>query len=285
MDLEELRAQTSTVINDLECILETYRISETEIYFVNHKDIEFIEGLIEGVNSHKEKEALRANRHKIGPDEMKPHKLLKEDKKILNRIVKHAEQYKKSGVVRYRIQDDYMTSNEIKEAIKKYLDSKFLNKSDSKFLVSVFHFLDEHNLSAKQTIFIENLFDIVDEKTKKEKSGIIYFNPTGDLEIYTMGNRVINYALGRGRIPNIVSGEDVIEAKDKYLREGEAGLDKLRERLRIEMAGKKGLNNRIFSKYESVIKLLEKYMAVINLDSYVIDGLKCAIPKHLVQQD
>ncbi len=282
MNLDELKAESHKIKNDLEGILGTFRVSESEVYFVHRGDIAFIKQLINDTDAHYTEEVSKVNTDMIAPADMKPYRFSDKDKKIIDRIVEHAKQYRESGIVKYRIQDCYMTSQEVKEAIKIYLDSKFLNRSDFRFLGSTFSYLDKYNLSAKQIIIIEKIFDKVDERTEREGAGIIYFDLTGDPEINDMGNRLINCALGRGRNPDAVCGGDVIEAKDKYFCKGEAGLDELRERLRIEMKGKGRTDRRIFSQYEPVIKLLERYMAAINPDSYFIDGLKCAIPKDIV---
>lgn len=259
MNLDELKAESHKIKNDLEGILGTFMVSESEVYFVNRGDIAFIKQLISDVDAHYMEQVKDVNTGSIAPGGMKPYRLSNENKKIIDRILEHAEQYRGSGIVKYRIQDCYMTSQDVKEAIKKYLDSKFLNRFHFRFLGLIFSYLDKHNLSAKQIITIEKIFDKVDERAEREEAGIIYFDPTGDPEINDMGNRLINCALGRGRKPNTVCGEDVIEAKDKYFLEGGVGLDELRERLRIEMKEKGRTNCRTFSQYEPVIKLLERY--------------------------
>lgn len=279
MNLDKLKAKKYGIKNDLEGILGTFRVSESEIYFVHRKDIQFIEELLKQIDSHYEEEVRKVNTGIIREEEVVPYNISSGDRKIIDRIVEHAQQYKEFGKVKYRIQDQYMAPSEVENEIKEYYPSKFLNKNDVDFLNSILSNLNKHyNLSAKQIIHVERIFDTVDERKEKEKAGVICFDPTNDPKIYDMGKRLINCAIGRRMVSNAVSGEDVIEAKEKYFLKGEAGLDELRESIKIELKNSK-TKTRTLSDYEPVIKLLEKYMATINLNKYVIDGLKSATPR------
>ncbi len=204
--------------------------------------------------------------------------VLRNDKNsaILLKIEEHARYNRDNGEVRYSIRGEFLKPEEVKNLIGDYTINKFVNADYRKFLVAFLGQLgNRKNLSARQIIALENIIAHADKVASVENSGGIYFNPRFEMSYLEHGNRVVNFALGRGLKATEVTTDDVLEVRRMYISEdGKINLSSLGAALR-----KKVKEDFRFSKYKYTLEMLHNYLDAINPEQHEIYGLKMAVAR------
>ena len=160
MEKYEVRQQTDEVKSQLERVLADYQDS-----FVARTDIKALQEMIKDAEGHFESECRAYNCYEIDVDrglvsgelKMRPYQF---DTELFNKIVDHASQYKRTGIVRYKVGNEYLETDEMKEKLKHLICG--LNGRDdvlSNSLGLMKSFLSQldrsFNLSAKQIRIVE----------------------------------------------------------------------------------------------------------------------------------
>ncbi len=161
MDKSQVRVQTNDVKKYLEGILSNY-----DGFFVARTDIKAIKEFIKEADDHYEGQIRASNCYSIdvqrgrcsGSYEMKPYEFKIFGADIVERIIDHASQYKETGEVMYKIEDKFISSDEIIEKLNYLVNNSEDMSKDTKFLLKSFRsqVKKKFNLSAKQVRIIES---------------------------------------------------------------------------------------------------------------------------------
>lgn len=281
---EHIQQSVESAKKHLEGILLEY-----DSHIIAGADRKYIGSLMGKVNDHIESEAKTANYKDISnakgrdsePYAMQPFSFSDEEIIILSKIQDHAEYMKNNGRIGYRLGLQFFTPEELETKLYSYMKDKFVFPRTKNLLSSfVRQINDSRNLSAKQIITFENLIDEVSKRKSEILSGsvdlipYVPFGPAG-MEIKEYSQRIVNFVVGRGRKNCIVSGEDILEMRKKYMtEEGKVDLNPLRKEIKT-LSG----NEKVFSKYEAAFSVLETYLNAIDPEKHIVDGLYSAKPR------
>jgi len=231
-------------------------------------------------------------------DESRSFSFTPRDQKILEKIISHARFYQQEGRVGYDLDcakntyEELLDSKQTLSIITAYQEQGlFVGSSVRRYMVSLQRQLsDNKTLSSKQIVILEEIVQAIDEKFKDMEHGAVYFNPkleyrgehcknhapTEDFE--GTSRSIINYGLDRGRSKKEVSGQDVLEFREKYFSEGKLS-ENFKQDLMAEVRRRVGRDESAINRYNNELKLVEQYLAAIDPKKHEVRGMYRAIPK------
>ncbi|MBI2629297.1 hypothetical protein HYW74_04390 [Candidatus Pacearchaeota archaeon] len=158
MEKQELRQQIEGAKQYLEGILATY-----DKFFVSRADKRRLQEMLVEAETHYENEMRWVNCTNIDiergryspPHELQPYPY-EFDAKVVEKIVDHAVQYKKSGKVKYKVNDEYVDLKGLQNKLSIILNGPKMPRKNERLIRSFLKQLNqEYPLSAKQITIVE----------------------------------------------------------------------------------------------------------------------------------
>lgn len=208
-------------------------------------------------------------------------------RKLLQKIKAHVDFLRKERRMGYSIGEEMLSGDEVKDLLEG------LGKTATDFHLNwemppSFHsqLIKGYNLSACQVSSIEEMISMRDGLMQEKSQGVVFF--PGSVNVRECAQRTINFALGRGRKNDGVSGEDLINVREKYwgAREGKINLNPLWVDLQkvllspkfdcrsLEEDGRRG-------PYLGALKILEGYLESADPEEYLVT-LRKLVPWKIV---
>lgn len=199
------------------------------------------------------------------------------ERDIIMKVKDHAEYRKTHNDIRYKIDDIFLSSEELVPLIKAQIANDFTFYKNKEIFHSYLEQLDAgSNLSAKQIVVLERSIRDVKKRESDKKAGIIYFNPSSTDFGDNTERRIIHYALGRGKIDRPITEQDLKDFKDAYMRGFEPyTCNKLRNDFKNTMRP----NSQYLFTYLAALDAIEVYLKKIDFDKHDVYGLVKAVPK------
>tara|TARA_Y100000310_G_C20519596_1_gene732988 strand:- start:114 stop:953 length:840 start_codon:yes stop_codon:yes gene_type:complete len=271
-----LRAEVERSIDsargDLKAALEEY-----SGFFICPDDRRYIDHLSDLVESHMESTSAAVN-HRGGYLEIfrfggRLH--------VLDRLLLHADYFKKSGVVRYKVGVDFLDNSEMLTFLEGKKSSNFipdyLFNAFSKFRGQI---LKKDNLSAEQVILSEKCSVEIALSERLEREGVVYLSSSSTACLKDYPFKTVNFILSGKKLSTRPSGEDFLKVRDMFLGKGpvedEVDLSSVRSQLVVD-------DGSVARMYNKACDALERYLNRINREDYDVESL-IATPKSAALQ-
>jgi hypothetical protein len=200
----------------------------------------------------------------------------------LSRVIEHAERYKQTGEIKYKINSEFKSLEDVRNILNELGNAPFLRSEYQKIIADIAYKIDSGklgNLSTRQIEVIESFLNKYKERTNEIEKGVVHFGLCWDDELYDYVKKSINYALGRGRRTFCPSNEEILEFRSKYVnKEGKVSLSGLNEEL-ANLSDREDISR----KYTEAIKIFESYLQKADPNKYKIELLSRAVPLEYVE--